>query len=490
MLKYQHMKTTQVAVMLCAGLMPGGLIAQQLPTPEAVAEFVDSAAPATLRDGPVAGVTVLVARGARVIVEKSYGYNDLENDVPASPRSVYEIASVTKQFTAAAIMRLVETGRLHLDDDVAPYFPRFPFGGRHVTVRQLLAHTSGVHNYIELPDRDAFLRLALSRDSLLGLIAAKPFDFEPGTQWKYSNTGYVMLGMIVEQVTTQSYADYLEQTFFTPLGMTATRGCDQRVLIPHRARGYAADSGVLVNAVNFDKSILSPAGGLCSTAHDLLTWSLALEEGRVVSPASYRLMSTETQLPNGAPRTYYGFGLTLTSLASHRAVWHDGGMPGFRARVATFPDDSLTVIVLANTISSTNNQAAELELAIDRFALGVPDIEGLVARAAAAGGGDSGVRVYRGLRRRFPAADFEPDQLNRVGYVLLRQAKVTDAIGVFRLNVEMFPSDWNAYDSLAEGYMVHGDKALAITNYEHSLKLNPANANGTQMLAKLTSASR
>lgn len=460
-----------------------------VPAPAAVIAFVDSAARATLRSGPVAGMTVVVARGGRVVVEKGYGFSDLENGVPASPRTVYEIGSVTKQFTAAGIMRLVEAGRLGLDDDVAPYFPHFPFGGHRVTVRQLLTHTSGVHNYVDLPDRDGFLRLPLSNDSLLGLVASAPFDFEPGTQWRYSNTGYLMLGMIIEHVTGLSYGQYLQQTFLTPLGMRETRSCDNRVLIPHRARGYQHDSGVLIGAQTFDMTHLSPAGGLCSTAHDVLTWSQALYGDRVVSPASYRLMATETPLPGGQ-RTYYGFGLNVYSMGGHREIFHDGGMPGFRSRVITVPDDSLVVIVLANTMSQTSYPTVTLENAIDRFALGLPDVQRIVSLAARASGGDSVVRVYRGLRQRYPAVDFEPDQLNSTGYVLMRAGKVADAITVFRLNVEMFPEDWNAYDSLGEGYMVHGDTALAVTNYQHSLALNPDNTNGQQMLAKLRGEGR
>jgi CubicO group peptidase (beta-lactamase class C family) len=502
MVKYQHtmLKYHHIA-MLCVGalslvplvgpmpLVSSVPLARPVPPPAAVLAFVDSAATATLRSGPVAGMTVVVARGGHVLVEKAYGFSDLENGVPASPRTVYEIASVTKQFTAAGIMRLVEAGRLGLDDDVAPYFPRFPFGGRRVTVRQLLTHTSGVHNYVELPDRDGFLRLPLSNDSLLGLVASTPFDFDPGTQMHYSNTGYLMLGMIIEHLTGMSYGQFLQQTFLTPLGMRDTRSCDNRVLIPHRARGYHADSGVLINAQTFDMTHLSPAGGLCSTARDLFTWSRALYRGRAVTADSYRLMTTETPLP-GRQRSFYGFGLDVWSMAGHRWVWHDGGMPGFRSRVVTFPDDSVIVIVLANTMSETSYPTVTLENAIDRFALGLPDVQRMLQAVATTGGGDAVTRTYHGLRQRYPAVDFEPGQLNSTGYVLMRAGKVADAITVFRLNVEMFPEDWNAYDSLGEGYMAHGDTALAVTNYQHSLTLNPDNTNGKQMLAKLRGEGR
>lgn len=487
----QMIRTARTLILCGASCAGAELSAQQRPTTAALVAFIDSAAPATLRGGPVAGLSILVARGSTVLVDTAYGYADLENGVPASRQTVYEVGSVTKQFTAAAIMRLVEQGKVHLDDDVAPYFPRFPFGGRHVTIRQLLTHTSGIHNYVELPTRDTFLRLPLSRDSLLATIYGAPFDFEPGMQWRYSNTGYHMLGMIIEAVSGISYPDFLQRTFFTPLGMMDTRSCNDRPLVPHRARGYEVDAGTLVNAIHFDQSIMSPAGGVCSTTHDLLTWSRALQSGRAVSAASYRAMATEARLPNGGPETYYGYGLTLTTLAGHRAVWHDGGEPGFRARVTTFPDDSLVVIVLANTIAPQNSGSppANLEIAIDQFALGVPDIQHIVGVALEHGGVDSAIREYRALRRRYPAAVFGPDQLNSVAYASLHAGKVADAISVFRLNVEMFPEDWNAYDSLGEGYMVHGDKALAVANYEHSLKLNPANANGTHMLETLKAQS-
>jgi CubicO group peptidase (beta-lactamase class C family) len=466
---------------------PGGLAAQQR---HDLTAFVDSAAAATLRSGPVAGMSILVARGSTVLIDTAYGSADLENGVAATARTVYGIGSVSKQFTAAAIMRLAEEGKLRLDDDVAPFFPQFPFGARHVTIRELLMHTSGVHNLISPPTRDTVLRLPLPRDSALTQAYTAPFDYDPGARFQYSNTGYVMLGMIVEHITGRSYGDYLQQTFFTPLGLTSTHVCTDAPIVPHRARGYEVHDEHLVTATPYDLRAMTPAGGLCSTTHDLLAWSRALASGRAISTASYRQMATQGRLSDGTPVPNYGFALVLTTLGAHRSVWHDGGVPGFRARVATFPDDSLVVIVLANTIEpvGTRSPPAGLEVAIDRFVLGVPDIEGMMRQTIAAASIDSAIHVYRALRRRYPAPDFEAGQLNTIAYEVLRARKVDDAIRLFRLNVEMFPEDWNAYDSLGEGYMTHGDRALAIANYQHSVALNPKNDNATQMLTKLQAA--
>jgi CubicO group peptidase (beta-lactamase class C family)/uncharacterized protein YjaZ len=285
---------------------------------------------------------------------------------------VYRIGSDTKQFTAAAIMRLVEQGKLHLDDDVRPFFLNFPFGGRHVTVRQLLTHTSGVANYtVHLAD---FERENLPHDSLLAKIYDKPFDFEPGTSYRYSNTGYYMLGMIVEKLSGRSYKDYLQQEFLTPLGLSETYYCNVEPLIEHRVPGYGVKDGKFVNADYIDMDLPFAAGSLCSTPSDLIGWSRALAGGKVVGAASYQQMTTPVARNAGAPpQTGNGFGLMISGLGGHRQVAHGGSINGFIASVTTFPDDSLYVVVLTNVRSPEGRQQLHAVVeGLSRFALGLP----------------------------------------------------------------------------------------------------------------------
>ncbi|MGI8510741.1 MAG: serine hydrolase domain-containing protein [Gemmatimonadaceae bacterium] len=358
---------TAVGLAITATALPA-----QTPSAAAVEAFADSAAAAALQNGPLPSLSIAVVHGSQTLLKKAYGYTDLENGVVATPASVYRIGSDTKQFTAAAIMRLVEEGKLHLDDDVRPFFPNFPFGDRHVTVRQLLTHTAGVANYtMHLP---AFQRETLSHDSLLAKIYDKPFDFEPGTSYRYSNTGYYMLGMIVEKLSGRPYKDYLQQEFLTPLGLDKTYYCSVEPLIMHRAQGYGVRDGKFVNADYIDMDLPFAAGSICSTPSDLVKWSEALQSGKVVSAASYRQMSTPGTLNGGTPsKAGYGFGLAISDVGGHREVAHGGSINGFSASVATFPNDSLYVVVLTNMLSAPGAQQMQaVAQGLSRFALGLP----------------------------------------------------------------------------------------------------------------------
>ncbi|MGI8547001.1 MAG: serine hydrolase domain-containing protein [Gemmatimonadaceae bacterium] len=367
---------TAVGLAVTATTLPA-----QTPSAAAVEAFADSAAALALQKGPIPSLSISVVRGPQTLLKKAYGYADLENDVLATPVTEYRIGSDTKQFTAAAIMRLVEQGKLHLDDDVRPFFPNFPFGSRHVTVRQLLTHTSGIANYTVHLDR--FQREHLSHDSLLAKVNDKPFDFEPGSASRYSNTGYYMLGVIIEKVSGRSYKDYVQQEFFTPLGLTQTLYCSVEPLVEHRAQGYDTKDGKFVNADYIDMDLPFAAGSLCSTPSDLVKWSQALREGRVVSAASYRQMATPGVLNGGKPFTpAYGFGLGIADLEGHRSVSHGGGINGFTASLSTYPSDSLYVVVLSNVSGPGARQMAMFSQGLSRFVLGLPPAPPLPAPPA------------------------------------------------------------------------------------------------------------
>src|SRR5690348_4828479 len=210
----------------------------------ALVRYVDSVATAAVAEHRTAGVSVAVVKNGRTILSKGYGFADLENDVPATPETVYRIGSVTKQFTAAAIMRLMEQGKLSLDDTLQKFLPNFPTQGNRVTVRHLLNHTSGIKSYTSLgPKWARVMRIDLATDSLVALFANEPFDFKPGDAWLYDNSGYFLLGMIIEKVSGKPYGKYLKDEIFTPLGLKSTIYCDQAPLIKHRAQGYATQPG-------------------------------------------------------------------------------------------------------------------------------------------------------------------------------------------------------------------------------------------------------
>ncbi|MEO7966780.1 MAG: serine hydrolase [Gemmatimonadaceae bacterium] len=346
----------------------------------ALVRYVDSVATAAVAEHKTPGVSVAIVKNGRTIVAKGYGFADLENDVPATSETVYRIGSVTKQFTAAGIMRLMEQGKLTLDDSLQKFLPSFPSQGNRVTVRHLLNHTSGIKSYTSLgPKWQRLMRTDLPPDSMVALFSNEPFDFQPGDQWRYDNSGYFLLGMIIEKLSGKAYGRYLQDEFFTPLGLKRTIYCDQAPLIKGRAQGYSPQpGGQFINAEPLSMTQPYAAGSLCSTVVDLATWAAALSSGKVVSAASYALMTTPVTLNDGKPLTY-GFGLGTGTLGTHRQVSHNGGINGFISELHNYPGDSLVTVVLTNVGAAV---APQLERLVARRALGIKDLAAVPIDAA------------------------------------------------------------------------------------------------------------
>jgi len=309
----------------------------------------------------------------------AFGAHGLANvDVWRAPTAttIYEIGSITKQFTAAAVMKLVEQGRVKLDDDLSKYVPQFPLQGKKVSIRQLLNHTSGIHSYTSSPAWPKTWNDELSPDSIIRFVAADTFDFAPGTAYRYNNTGYVLLGMVIEKASGQTYAKYLDATFFKPLGLRRTSYCPSKMSEPAFALGYRKGPSSTVRAQFLHLSHPFSAGALCSTVGDFAKWQRALDDGKVVSPASYGLMSTVDSLTSGR-KINYGFGLVPGVFQGHKTVSHTGGIPGFASAATYVPDDSLSIVVFTNFDGESPNRLVQNLL---RVAYG----EAPVARAAAA----------------------------------------------------------------------------------------------------------
>jgi CubicO group peptidase (beta-lactamase class C family) len=244
-------------------------------------------------------------------------------------------------------MKLVEQGRVKLDDDLSKYVPQLPLQGRRVTIRQLLNHTSGIHSYTSEPAWQKTWNDVLSPDQIIKFVAADTFDFAPGAAYRYNNTGYVLLGMVIEKATGQKYAKYLEQTIFKPLGLKQTSYCPSRTSDPTFALGYSKAANGTTRAQFLDLSHPFAAGALCSTVGDFAKWQRALDGGKVVSPASYALMSTADTVNSGR-KINYGFGLVPGVFNGHKTVSHTGGINGFSTAEVYVPDDSLSIVVFTN----------------------------------------------------------------------------------------------------------------------------------------------
>ena len=359
-----------VAIGLVVSAFSRQLPAQASPSKAQLARIVDSLATSFIASRGSPAVSIGVFRGGDTLVYGGWGKADLENDVPATARSVYRIGSITKQFTAAAVMQLVEGGSVRLDDSIATYLPSLPASWHAVTVRQLLNHTSGIPSYTDVGQR--WIRRwgeEMTPDTLVALTASDTLWFRPGSSWRYDNSGYVVLGMLIEKVAKRPWAQDIDERFAKPLGLNDTRFCTTHGIVMRRAHGYEPGStGLFVNATYLAMSQPYAAGALCSTVGDLARWNQALASGRLVSPDSYKLMTT----PDGAAARgamKYGFGLAADTLAGHKVITHGGGIPGFISANAYFPDAKLSVTVLTN---SGAGRADALLAQVARATFGVP----------------------------------------------------------------------------------------------------------------------
>jgi CubicO group peptidase (beta-lactamase class C family) len=307
----------------------------------------DSICRATIAAQGIPGLSIAIAHGGKTLLAQGYGYRNVADRVACDADTIYSIASVSKQFTAAAIMRLHEQGMLSIEDPLHKYFPWVPCGS-DVTLTHLLSHTSGIPGYTEVPDFECVCYSEGTFREIVMLGADRPAAFAPGERWEYSNTNYVLLGGIIENVSQQSYAQFLCASFFEPLEMSSSGVDDVWSIRQNYAVGYTSYSlGPLERAREWHPSWEFATGGLFSTAPDLLRWNNALRTGNVVSPASYAVMSHARTLTDGSS-TKYGFGLFREDVRGLTEVRHTGGLPGFSSDNATYPDVGMDIVILAN----------------------------------------------------------------------------------------------------------------------------------------------
>jgi len=286
--------------------------------------------------------TVLVARAGPPIFQKAYGMANREWDVPNTLDTKFRLGSITKQFTATLILHLAEQGKLRVEDRISKYYTDAPASWSKVTIHNLLTHTSGIPSYTGLPGFfEKGSRDPRSPAEIVKLTQNMPLEFEPGTKFSYDNTGYILLGYVIEKITGKSYAAYLKETIFDPLGMHNSGYDEWTPLIHHRASGYRMDGNRVINAAYLDMTLPFAAGSLYSTVGDLLIWDQALYGENVLTKESKNKMFTPFL-------EKYGYGWFIDSMGRHKFVGHGGGINGFNTEIRRFTDDNLTVIVLSN----------------------------------------------------------------------------------------------------------------------------------------------
>lgn len=304
----------------------------------------------------VPGASVAVVKGGKVLLLKGYGLANVELAAPATEKTVYQLASVSKTFTATGILLLIREGKLSLDDKIGERLSDLPEAWRAVTVRQLLNHTSGIKGYTSVKDFDKLARKDFAQREILDLVAKEPLEFPSGEKWNYSNTGYFLLGMLIEQASGKPYAEFMAERIFRPLGMEQTRVNDLHAVIADRAQGYQWDGTELRNGEYVSPSQPFSAGALVSSVADLVKWDAALANHALLDQSTLDEMWTPTRLKEG--EAGYGYGWQVGKANDRRMVFHGGGIPGFSTQLSRFIDDELTVIVLTNADSGNAEQIA------------------------------------------------------------------------------------------------------------------------------------
>lgn len=353
------------ALVLGAGVAAAG-------TKNLRAELDAVAAAAFAGDGP--GAAVVVVRDGKTLLRKGYGLADLELGVAVKPEMVFRIGSITKQFTAVALLMLAEEGKVDLTAPFTTYLPEYPAPAALVTVEHLLTHTSGIPSYTDLAEWLPLQRKDMSLEELLGMFKDRPLEFAPGERWSYNNSGYILLGAIIERVSGMSYQDFVRQRIFEPLGMTRSYYGDVDPIIPGRVRGYARGRDGFINAPYLSMTQPYAAGSLLSTVDDLVTWNQAVFAGRVVQPESMRRARAPYRLSDGRS-TGYGYGWMMSSHAGHAVVEHGGGIHGFTSHAIAVPEAQVYVVVLTNSTAGGERSPEAAAFRLAALALDAPYVE-------------------------------------------------------------------------------------------------------------------
>jgi CubicO group peptidase (beta-lactamase class C family) len=321
---------------------------------EGVPPKADEYIRAEMQKQRVPGLALAVMKDGQIVLAKGYGLANVEHQVPVKPETLFQSGSMGKQFTATAVMMLVEDGKMGLDDKVSQYFADAPEGWRDITVRHLLTHTAGMTDY----PRDFDFRRDYTEDQLLKRVAAMPLAFLPGEKHAYSNVGYVTLGILIGKVTGRFYGDFLQDRIFKPLGMTTARIINEADIVPNRAAGYRLVRGELKNQEWVSPALNTTAdGSLYLTVYDMAKWDAALYTEKLLKKSSLEQMWTPVKVNDGQTHPY-GFGWALSEVRGHRIIEHGGAWQGFQSFIARYVDDKLTVVVLANLIQARPGQIA------------------------------------------------------------------------------------------------------------------------------------
>ena len=433
---------------------------------------------------------ILVVKNHKVIYKRSYGMANMEWEIANQANTKFRIASLTKQFTAVLILKLVEENKIKLKGKISDYLPYYKKDiGEKVTIHHLLTHSSGIPNYTTLPKfNENVSKSYIPVQAMVEFFCSEPLEFESGKKFVYNNSGYFILGAIIEKVTGKSYQQALQDMILTPLQLNNTGYDNSHEVLPKRASGYQHIGTQYYKAPYLDMSVSFSAGALYSTIEDLYRWSKAFDNPDFLSKKSKKLIFT----PHISD---YGYGWVVKSVQKNlqkgktKMAQHSGVIQGFNAFIMRLEEEGHTIILLNNTgnvplqAMGDKIRAILYDLPFDLPKQGlVRPLLNIIQESNI----QAAIKYYHRLKKEQKTAyAFNESQLNTLGYELLRLNRKQEAVAILELNVQEYPEAFNTYDSLAEALLANGEKAAAIKNYKISLELNPKNENAKQMLSKL-----
>jgi CubicO group peptidase (beta-lactamase class C family) len=433
--------------------------------------------------------TVLVADNGKLVFKKGYGLANMEWNIPNAPDTRFRLGSITKQFTSMLIMQLVEQDKLRLEGKITDYLTDYSKeAGDKITIHHLLTHTSGIPNYTDFPDFRTFERNRFKPADFIKKFSELPLTFEPGSSYAYSNSGYFVLGAIIEKVTGKTYEKILQETILTPLEMNNTGYDAYYKILPKRAAGYQKWGPEYENASYIDMSIPYAAGSLYSTVEDLALWDQALYTDKLLSASSKAILFTPYKSGYA-----YGWGVGKMQIGqlkdSIEVMEHKGGINGFNTSLIRIPMGKRLVVLLNNT-GGTNLPDMEKDilkiLYNQPFELPKISVAYVLEKTLTSTSGSlaNALKQYEGIRKQ-PIYYLNEAEINRLGYRLISIGKIKESIAVFNLNVIEYPQSANVWDSRGEAYMLNGEKAKAILDYKKSLELDPYSMNAIRKLNEL-----
>lgn len=433
--------------------------------------------------------SVLVAQKGKVIFKNGFGEANKEWNIPNKADTKHRLASITKQFTAMAIVQLAAENKLRLDVPITDYLPNYPVGnGNKITIHHLLTHTSGIPNYTSFPSyRETMIKHHSPMD-LVELFVDLPLEFSPGEKFSYSNSGYVLLGVILEKITGKTYEQVLRDRIFLPLKMNNSGFDSNTAILENRALGYNKVVNSYENANYINMTAAYAAGALYSTVEDLYLWDQALYTEQLVSK-KYLDLCIEKHILAGGGRDYgYGWEISNMRIGSTKEdspiIAHSGGINGFNTLITRFPSDQSVVILLNNTGRAPLH---DMTTAINGILHGKPYVfpKRSLAYTILDSIGKNGVVAGLSLYEKIKTSDeyhLRESEMNLAGYQFLQSDKIEAAAAIFKLNVEAFPNSFNVYDSYGEALLVLKDTTKSIENYKKSVQLNPDNEGGIKIL--------